>query len=371
MREVIDARATPRRSSPTPAARRRARRRGDARPAAARCASLFESHPGDCAVSLHVRDPGRERDGARAARACAACARATRCSREVNALFGRRVAEWRALRRARGRGRGSPLRWLRARRRRASRAPSCVRVERSGSVPLAAGARPAVRPPRQAALEARRSARPCERVGARARSSTRTAARAPRSRRLDAALGDGSARSTSSRFRILEDRGERAPLLERRARRPSAEYVVVVEAQVDADRGCAQRLAQAGLLGAPAAAAARAARVADRVRWTSTRYPALRGVIERRSAARGGAVAAARVRRGRVVARASRRRAEPASALVGRLGRGARRRPRRSRSLGDGRRARCCAASRRASQPDAGDVPAAAAVEAAPAPPTD
>ena len=116
-------------------------------------------------------------------------------------------------------------------------------------------------------------------------------------------------------FRILEDRGERAPLLEQS---PTAqrEYIVTVETQVDRSR-MRSRLQQAGLLGAPAQPGmGRALRIAFE---GVDSYP-LWTRIERALGARGGAVRPLEFARGRIVAEVET--AEAGGTLVGGSGRG-------------------------------------------------
>jgi len=121
--------------------------------------------------------------------------------------------------------------------------------EAVGAVPLHADARPAT-PPRDAA-ERKAMAEAVRRVALQMLSDPDPAEVQVR---LDAALG-ADPLVYISRFRTLEDRGERPALF---SDDPEArtEYVVVVEVQVDADRVRAA-LARGGLLVAPAGEATR------------------------------------------------------------------------------------------------------------------
>ena len=107
----------------------------------------------------------------------------------------------------------------------------------------------------------------------------------------------------ASQFRILEDRGERTPLLEQS---PAAEreYVVTVETHVDRSR-LRSRLQQAGLLGAPAQPGARRAL---RIAFDGVDSYPLWKRIERTLGARGGAVRPLEFARGRIVAEVETRR---------------------------------------------------------------
>lgn len=181
-----------------------------------------------------------------------------------------------------------------------------VRVESVGSVPLAAGSTGGA-PARQAALEAGvREAveRAALDLAAQAGSSAKPEA-------LRAALGSDLL-IYASRFRIVEDRGERAPLLEQS---PTAEleYVVMVETHVDRSR-IRSKLQQAGLIGAaPKPGARRALRIAfDGI----DSYPVWRR-IQRVLSARGGAARPLEFGHRRVVADVETE--EEASALIGRL----------------------------------------------------
>ena len=182
-----------------------------------------------------------------------------------------------------------------------------VRVESVGSVPLAAGSTggPTAR---QAALEAGvREA--VERAALDLASQAGASASAEAVR---AALGTDLL-LYASRFRILEDRGERAPLLEQS---PGAqrEYVVTVEVYVERSR-LRSRLQRAGLLGAePQPGARRALRIAFE---GVDSYPLWKR-IERALAARGGAVRPLEFAHGRIVAEVETE--EEGGALVGRLG---------------------------------------------------
>jgi hypothetical protein len=122
-------------------------------------------------------------------------------------------------------------------------------TEAVGAVPLHADARP-TSPPRDAA-ERKAMAEAVRRVALQMLSDLAPEEIEPR---LDAALGPDPL-IYISRFRTLEDRGERPALF---SDDPEArtEYVVVVEAQVDADR-VRDALARGGLLTAPAGEARR------------------------------------------------------------------------------------------------------------------
>jgi hypothetical protein len=182
-----------------------------------------------------------------------------------------------------------------------------VRVETVGSVPLAAGSTGGATA-RQAALEAGvREA--VERAALDLASQAGAGAPAEAVR---AALGNDLL-LYASRFRILEDRGERAPLLEQS---PAAqrEYVVTVEAHVDRSR-LRSRLRQAGLLGAePQPGARRAVRIA----FEGVDSYRLWERIERALGARGGAVRPLEFAHRRVVAEVETE--EEAGILVRRLG---------------------------------------------------
>jgi hypothetical protein len=117
-------------------------------------------------------------------------------------------------------------------------------TEAVGAVPLHADARP-TSPPRDAAVR-RALVEAVRRVALELLADLDPAEAEPR---LAAALGDDPLPYVS-RYRTLEDRGERPALF---SDDPSArtEYVVVVEASVDADR-VRERLAQSGLVTAPA-----------------------------------------------------------------------------------------------------------------------
>ncbi len=182
-----------------------------------------------------------------------------------------------------------------------------VRVEGVGSVPLEAGSTGGATA-RQAALEAGvREA--VERAALDLASQAGASASADAIR---AALGSDLLRY-ASRFRILEDRGERAPLLELSAS-AKREYVVTVEVHVDRSRLRVQ-LQNAGLLGAePQPSARRALRVAfegvDSYRvWER---------IARALGARGGAVRPLEFAHRRVLAEVETK--EEAASLVARLG---------------------------------------------------
>jgi len=117
-------------------------------------------------------------------------------------------------------------------------------TEAVGAVPLHADARPAS-PPRDAAVRKALS-EAVRRVALELLAELDPAEVEPR---LDAALGTDPL-AYISRFRTLEDRGER-PVLFSDDPEAKTEYVVVVEASVDAGR-LRERLARAGLLVAPA-----------------------------------------------------------------------------------------------------------------------
>ena len=121
--------------------------------------------------------------------------------------------------------------------------------EAVGAVPLHADARPAS-PPRDAA-ERKAMAEAVRRVALQLLADQDPAEVEPR---LDAALGPDP-KVYISRFRTLEDRGER-PALFSDDPEAKTEYVVVVEAQVDADR-VREALGRSGLLVAPAGEARR------------------------------------------------------------------------------------------------------------------
>jgi hypothetical protein len=182
-----------------------------------------------------------------------------------------------------------------------------VRVEAVGSVPLGAGSTGGATA-RQAALEA----------GVRdavERAATDLAKQAGASASPDAiraALG-GDLLSYASTFKILEDRGEREPLLEQS---PGAqrEYVVMVDALVDRGR-VRSRLAAAGLLGAPVEPGARRAL---RIVFEGVDSYPLWERIKRALGARGGAVRPLEFDRGRIVAEVETE--EPSSTVVSRLG---------------------------------------------------
>jgi hypothetical protein len=181
-----------------------------------------------------------------------------------------------------------------------------LRVEAVGSVPLGAASAGGATA-RQDALEAglreavERTA--LELVAQSGSSATPEAVRA--------ALG-GDAKAYAARYRILEDRGEREPLLEAS---PGAqrEYVVSVEAEVDQGR-IRSRLAQAGLLAAPRPASAQSLRI---VLEGVDSYP-LWARIRKALAARGSA-RPLEFAPGRIVAEVQTD--EPSAAVVDRLGR--------------------------------------------------
>jgi hypothetical protein len=181
-----------------------------------------------------------------------------------------------------------------------------ARVESVGSVPLGAGAAGGATA-RQAAVEAGvRDAveRAAQELATQAGSKASPDA-------IHTALGDPLA--LASRYRILEDRGERAPLLEQG---PGAqrEYVVTVEAYVDRDR-LRTRLEKAGLLGPPAPPTGRHAL---RIAFAGIESYPLWERIERALGARGGAVRPLEFGRDRIVAEVETD--EEAGAVIGRLG---------------------------------------------------
>ncbi len=122
-------------------------------------------------------------------------------------------------------------------------------TESVGAVPLHADARPAS-PPRDAAVR-KALAEAVRRVALELLADRDPAEVEPR---LDAALG-ADPFVYISRFRTLEDRGER-PVLFSDDPEARTEYVVVVEASVDAAR-VRERLAKGGLLVTPAGEARR------------------------------------------------------------------------------------------------------------------
>jgi len=182
-----------------------------------------------------------------------------------------------------------------------------VRVETVGSVPLGAASKGGATA-RQAALEA----------GVRdavERAATDLASQAGSPAGPDAiraALGNDLL-IYAAQFRILEDRGERAPLLEQS---PGAEreYVVTVEAHVDRAR-VRSRLAAAGLLGAPVEPGARRAL---RIAFEGVDSYPLWERIERALGARGGAVRPLEFSRTRILAEVETE--EESGTVVGRLG---------------------------------------------------
>jgi hypothetical protein len=124
------------------------------------------------------------------------------------------------------------------------RAADLRSTEAVGAVPLHTDARPAT-PPRDAAVQKALS-EAVRRVALELLSDQDPAEVEPR---LDAELGKDPL-VYITRFRTLEDRGER-PVLFSDDPVAKTEYVVVVEASVDAGR-LRERLARAGLLAAPA-----------------------------------------------------------------------------------------------------------------------
>lgn len=123
-----------------------------------------------------------------------------------------------------------------------------VRVEAIGSVPLGA-ASSGGSVARQAALEAGIR----EAITRSAVDLARQAGSSADPEAVRNALGPDP-KSLAARYRILEDRGERTPLLESS---PGAEREYVVAVEVEVDRAMLRsRLAQAGLLGAASPASA-------------------------------------------------------------------------------------------------------------------
>ena len=182
-----------------------------------------------------------------------------------------------------------------------------VRVETVGSVPLGATSKGGAQA-RQAALEAGvRDA-----VERAARDLASQAGSPADASAIHAALGSDLL-GYAVRFRILEDRGEREPLLEQG---PDAEheYVVTVEAHVDRAK-LRTRLAAAGLLGAPVVPGARRPL---RIAFEGIDSYPLWERIERALGSRGGAVRPLEFARGRVVAELDTE--EATGAVVGRLG---------------------------------------------------
>lgn len=125
-----------------------------------------------------------------------------------------------------------------------ARAADVRAIESVGAVPLRADAKP-TSPPRDAAVR-KALADAVHRIALQLLASQDPAQVEPR---IDAALG-ADPLIYISRYRTLEDRGER-PALFSDDPEAKTEYVVVVEAQVDADR-VRDGLARGGLLAAPA-----------------------------------------------------------------------------------------------------------------------
>ncbi len=117
---------------------------------------------------------------------------------------------------------------------------------------------------------------------------------------LDAVLADESPYGFTTRYRILEDRGERRAVL---SQDPGVEreYVVVVEVCVDADR-VGQRLERAGLLEPAAAPTGGRGRLRVEVVGLDGygSYAALRRALDRASGPRGAAPLV-EIERGRAV----------------------------------------------------------------------
>lgn len=183
-----------------------------------------------------------------------------------------------------------------------------VHVEAMGSVALGAASKGGAAA-RQEALEAGiRDA--VERTG---QELARQAGSSADLEAVRAAIGDPKA--LAARYRILEDRGERAPLLESS---PGAEREYVVEVEVEVDRGALRtRLQRAGLLGSsPAVAPGGALRI---VLEGVDSYP-LWIRIRDALGARGGAVRAVEFGPGRIVAQLGS--VEGAGPLISRLAAG-------------------------------------------------
>lgn len=170
-------------------------------------------------------------------------------------------------------------------------AAELVRVEAVGSVALGAGSKGGATA-RQQALEAgireavgRVGAEIAVQAGATATPEAVHAALAPGWKRFAAA------------YRILEDRGEREPLLEAN---PGAqrEYVVAVEVEVDRDRVRAE-LVEAGIVARPGQAAGRRSL---RIRFAGVDSYPLWTKIRAALGGRGGAVAAREFAPGSIVA---------------------------------------------------------------------
>lgn len=185
-------------------------------------------------------------------------------------------------------------------------AAELLRVEAIGSVALGAGSKGGATA-RQQALEAgireaigRVGEELATQAGATASPADVRSALAPEWRRFAAA------------YRILEDRGEREPLLETN---PGAqrEYVVVVEAEIDRDRVRAQ-LVEAGIVARSGQAAGRRGL---RIRFEGVDSYPLWTKIRTALAGRGGAIEAREFVPGRIVAVLDTD--ESGDAVVGRL----------------------------------------------------
>jgi len=188
-------------------------------------------------------------------------------------------------------------------------AAELVHVEAIGSVPLGAASSGGAAA-RQRAVEAGvRDA--VERTAAEMAREAGTQADAEAVR---AAIGDPMTLAAS--YKILEDRGERAPLLEAS---PGAEreYVVAVEVEVDRS-GIRSRLAKAGIL--PQAAASAPSGGVRRIVFEGVDSWALWTRIRQVLGARGGSVQALEFAPGRVVAEIGA--PEPEGPLLARLGAG-------------------------------------------------
>jgi hypothetical protein len=186
-----------------------------------------------------------------------------------------------------------------------------VRVEAVGSVPLGAASRGGSAA-RQEALEAGIR----EAVERTALELARQAGSNADAEAVRAAIG-GDPKALAARYRILEDRGERAPLLESSL---GAEREYVVEVEVEVDRGALRsRLTRAGVLGgAPASAGAPGG--ARRVVLEGVDSYPLWIRIRDALSARGGVVRPVEFAPGRIVAELGAE--EAAGSLVSRLAAG-------------------------------------------------
>jgi hypothetical protein len=185
-----------------------------------------------------------------------------------------------------------------------------VRVEAIGSVPLGAASRGGAAA-RQDALEAGIR----EAVERTALDLAKQAGSAADAETVRAAIGSDP-KALAARYKILEDRGERAPLLESS---PAAEREYVVAVEVEVDRGALRtRLTQAGLLAGTSAAAAPGG--ARRVVLEGVDSYPLWIRIRDSLGARGGAVRPLEFAPGRIVAELGA--AEPSGSVVSRLAAG-------------------------------------------------